>query len=256
MLANPGRLSKLVITCMNEVADAVRHKSHTNHTLSASRACIPPRLKVRSFVFPCHVLFTSLYAIFFIFTTPTQDTIALHIPTPYMTLRTCTKDGCKRPAERYAGSCMLCAQHLCTQHLHLDSHTCPTRETDPDAYFAAYDVAKKKYLHALLFKVDVTALQAVASAARDGVACTIPALSSDLDDETRLARVSAQCGGQNAHVDICFEDGVTWLARLRLDDPLLPPTAVQKRVLESEVATLKFFMASHPDDMTLERPMS
>ncbi|KAL1894182.1 hypothetical protein Sste5346_005968 [Sporothrix stenoceras] len=157
-----------------------------------------------------------------------------------MTLRICTIDPCTRPAERCAGSYMLCAQHLCTAHLQLEHHTCLTRDTEPYAFFKTYGAAKNKYLSALLAKVVVAALQRIASQARDGVSCTIPALAQDVDDETRLARVSEQFGGQNAHVDFCFEDGVTWLTRLRPDDSLLPPAAVRKRVIESGVATLEF----------------
>ena len=52
--------------------------------------------------------------------------------------------------------------------------------------------------------------------------------------------VSKQCGGQNCHLDVTFEDGVTWLARIRLDDPLLPPREAQNHIFLSEVATLEF----------------
>lgn len=47
-------------------------------------------------------------------------------------------------------------------------------------------------------------------------------------------------GGQNCHLDVRFEDGVVWLARIRLGDPTLPPKPVQDYLLTSEVATLKF----------------
>ncbi|CAK7229434.1 hypothetical protein SEUCBS140593_007243 [Sporothrix eucalyptigena] len=72
------------------------------------------------------------------------------------------------------------------------------------------------------------------------MACTLPALSDDMSDIARLDLVSRQSGGQNAHLDIVFADGVVWLARMRLLDPLMPPAEVQTRVLESEVATLRF----------------
>lgn len=52
--------------------------------------------------------------------------------------------------------------------------------------------------------------------------------------------VSRQCGGQNCHLDVEFADGVTWLARVRLDDPLLPPPDTQAHIFLSEVATLQF----------------
>lgn len=52
--------------------------------------------------------------------------------------------------------------------------------------------------------------------------------------------ISGQMGGQNCHVDIEFEDGVTWIARIRLDDPLLPPQSVKSHIFLSEIATLQF----------------
>jgi hypothetical protein len=47
-------------------------------------------------------------------------------------------------------------------------------------------------------------------------------------------------GGQNCHVDVVFDDLVTWTVRIRLDDPTLPPQPVQNYIFQSEVATLKF----------------
>ena len=47
-------------------------------------------------------------------------------------------------------------------------------------------------------------------------------------------------GGMNCNIDIDFEDGVTWLARVRLTYPNLPPDSVQDCIFLSEVATLKF----------------
>lgn len=67
-----------------------------------------------------------------------------------------------------------------------------------------------------------------------------PALAAGLEPATRVKLASEQCGGQNCHVDVEFDDGVTWLARLRLEDPLLPPPAVQARIFLSEVAKLEF----------------
>lgn len=48
-----------------------------------------------------------------------------------------------------------------------------------------------------------------------------------------------QTGGQNCNIDIQFQDGVVWLARIRLDDPLLPPKPTQAYISLSEVYTLK-----------------
>ena len=54
-----------------------------------------------------------------------------------------------------------------------------------------------------------------------------------------LQIVLSQTGGQNCNLDVHFEDGVVWLARIRLDDPLLPPKPTQAYIFLSEVSTLK-----------------
>lgn len=84
------------------------------------------------------------------------------------------------------------------------------------------------------------ALISAASKARDGLQCTVPALTRNSDGELDLELIQSQMGGQNCHVDIEFEDGTVWLARIRLNDPLLPPQPTQMHIFLSEVATLKF----------------
>lgn len=54
-----------------------------------------------------------------------------------------------------------------------------------------------------------------------------------------LKIASSQMGGQNCNIDVHFEDGVVWLARIRLDDPLLPPKLTLAYIFLSEVFTLK-----------------
>lgn len=87
-------------------------------------------------------------------------------------------------------------------------------------------------------KIDVEALKRAASQARDGMPCRIPALEPRTTQSVSL--VAQQCGGQNCHLDVVFQDGVTWIARVRLVDPLSPPQATQDYIFQSEVATLKF----------------
>ncbi|RPA77920.1 hypothetical protein BJ508DRAFT_370441 [Ascobolus immersus RN42] len=51
----------------------------------------------------------------------------------------------------------------------------------------------------------------------------------------------SQTGGQNCHLDIVFEDGVTWIARIKLaDSPHMPPQEAQDLVFLSEIATIKY----------------
>lgn len=47
-------------------------------------------------------------------------------------------------------------------------------------------------------------------------------------------------GGQNFHLDIIFADGITWIARIQLNEPYMAPLSIRKQVFLSEVATLKF----------------
>ncbi|KAJ3489271.1 hypothetical protein NLG97_g6035 [Lecanicillium saksenae] len=48
------------------------------------------------------------------------------------------------------------------------------------------------------------------------------------------------CGGQNCNLDVVFEDGIAWVARIRLCHTLLPPDVIQRYFCLSEVATLQF----------------
>lgn len=45
-------------------------------------------------------------------------------------------------------------------------------------------------------------------------------------------------GNQNCHVDVTFQDGVQWLARLRLTKTSSPPREVRDYILRSEAATM------------------
>lgn len=47
-------------------------------------------------------------------------------------------------------------------------------------------------------------------------------------------------GGMNYHVEVQFEDGVTWLARIRRFNATSPPPALRDYIIRCEVATLRF----------------
>lgn len=112
-------------------------------------------------------------------------------------------------------------------------------DEDKEVYWAAYDSAKIRHLAALLDRINVNAMETIIGQVR-GVKCRIPVLDADLDQAAKIEIVSSQMGGQNCHVDAEFEDGVTWIVRIRLANPTLPPQKVQDEILLSEVATLKF----------------
>ena len=80
----------------------------------------------------------------------------------------------------------------------------------------------------------------LASRLRNGIPCTIPALEPDAQGHLNPEEASTQTGGQNCNVDVEFQDGVVWLARIRLDDPSLAPKPTQAYIFLSEVFTLKY----------------
>lgn len=47
-------------------------------------------------------------------------------------------------------------------------------------------------------------------------------------------------GGMNYHIEIQFEDGISWLARIRRSNATSPPSDLQGYIMCSEVATLQF----------------
>jgi hypothetical protein len=117
------------------------------------------------------------------------------------------------------------------------------QDNDPEAFSKEYDSAKERHLKALLKKVNFDALRPRASSLHGSVNCYIPAASlydpSKLEEPVPKA-ITNQTGGHNCNLDIKFDDGVIWIARLRLDDPILLPHATQKSISMSEVATLQY----------------
>ena len=103
---------------------------------------------------------------------------------------------------------------------------------------------QRKALKALLGQINTDVLQLAASKARENIPCRIAAFANHVDTTTRLDIVSSECGGQNCHLDIGFADGVTCIARIRLDDPLLPPPSIQAHISLCEIATLKFLLCT------------
>lgn len=52
-------------------------------------------------------------------------------------------------------------------------------------------------------------------------------------------------GGMNYHVELSFDDGVKWLARVRRFNATSPPATLRDYIVQSEVATLKFLEKTH-----------
>lgn len=94
--------------------------------------------------------------------------------------------------------------------------------------------SEKQEIEQLIKKINLSALADRASFLRKGIPCTIPPLS--YDRKTR----SSVMGGMNYHIELRFEDGVVWLARIRRVNATSPPSPVRDAIFASEVATLKF----------------
>ncbi|OAA37909.1 Protein kinase-like domain protein [Metarhizium rileyi] len=169
-----------------------------------------------------------------------------------MPLWQCDFEQCQKSAVRTLGDCVLCNRHLCSNHLQPGHHDCPRWE-DADAYDPAARDAEERELTDLIMKVNTRALEARASYLRQGVPCSIPTLK--YNRETR----SSVMGGMNYHIEVRFEDGVVWIARIRRRNATSPPAALRDYIIQSEVATLMFLKhtkvpAPEVYDFALETP--
>ncbi|RPA73788.1 hypothetical protein BJ508DRAFT_366588 [Ascobolus immersus RN42] len=158
-----------------------------------------------------------------------------------MPLRYCEAKSCSFPSVRgFTGRCMICCKFFCGSHFASAEHSCPNPHDDVNRYryFDALIKARTSRLEDLLGQLDHKALAATASAARNGIPCSIPAFAPGAET-AEIAK--AQQGGQNFHLDIIFDDDVVWIARLKLaNSPNVPPGEIQDYLFKSEVATMKF----------------
>ncbi|PLB48335.1 hypothetical protein P170DRAFT_510964 [Aspergillus steynii IBT 23096] len=106
---------------------------------------------------------------------------------------------------------------------------------DGAPYDSAAREAEEKEITRLLESLDLSALLSRASDLRNGIACSTPQ-PLVYDRSTR----SSVMGGMNYHVEINFEDGVQWLARIRRSNATSPPLDLRDYIMQSEVATLQF----------------
>ncbi|RTE72690.1 hypothetical protein BHE90_012886 [Fusarium euwallaceae] len=150
-----------------------------------------------------------------------------------MPLWACDFESCHRPAVRTLGDCVLCNRHLCSNHLKPEFHTCPRWE-DADSYDPVARDAERRELTKLIEVINTHALEARASHVRQGIPCSIPLLQYD-----RATRSSVM-GGMNYHIEVRFDDGITWIARIRRFNATSPPAALRDYIIQSEVATLMF----------------
>ncbi|PGH12328.1 hypothetical protein AJ80_06738 [Polytolypa hystricis UAMH7299] len=138
----------------------------------------------------------------------------------------CDFEDCQKPAVRNYGECALCDRHLCSKHLETEFHKCLKWEI-------CHREADQREVNALLKRVDVNALISHASRLRNGLSCFIDLLP--YDKSTR----NSVMGGMNYHIKIQFEDGISWLARIRRSNATSPPPDLRDSIIRSEIATLR-----------------
>lgn len=76
-------------------------------------------------------------------------------------------------------------------------------------------------------KINIHALRARASHLRQGIPCSTPPLEHD-----RATRSSVM-GGMNYHVEVRFDDGIVWIARIRRFNATSPPSALRDFIIQS-----------------------
>jgi aminoglycoside phosphotransferase (APT) family kinase protein len=82
----------------------------------------------------------------------------------------------------------------------------------------------------LLSNINVNALQERLMSPRKGIPCHIPRLNHK--------SITSMMGGMNYHIPLNFDDGVTWICRIRRTNVSSPPLDLQNRIMLSEAATL------------------
>ncbi|KAI4154514.1 MAG: hypothetical protein LQ340_001651 [Diploschistes diacapsis] len=95
-------------------------------------------------------------------------------------------------------------------------------------------MAQEAEVEKLAGRINFHALAKRASHLRGAMPCTIPAAEADASE------LEPCMGGMNAHIEIHFQDGVVWLARIRRTNATSPPPAVRDQIFRSEYATYKF----------------
>ncbi|KAF8245486.1 hypothetical protein K440DRAFT_655556 [Wilcoxina mikolae CBS 423.85] len=135
-----------------------------------------------------------------------------------MPLWNCDIASCKNPGVRIHGDCILCKRHLCTEHLDRAHHKCPEWK-DAEQYDLIRDQAIQDE-----FSSDL----------RGGIVCTIATPSLDIET------LRPGMGNVNFHIQLRFQDGVSWVARIKRNNVLKPLAAIVGYMIRSEVATYRF----------------
>ncbi|KAI1502073.1 hypothetical protein F5X99DRAFT_172209 [Biscogniauxia marginata] len=125
------------------------------------------------------------------------------------------------------GSCERCESMYCATHMRSALHTCEKGPLDDDAWLAAQETE----LVTLSEKTNHAALLRRAKELYGGIECR-------LDDEDPLGR--RQMGGMHIHLQLLFEDGTIWLARILRENHTSFNDELSNQILLSECATLRW----------------
>ncbi|KAI1114975.1 hypothetical protein F5Y14DRAFT_461070 [Nemania sp. NC0429] len=139
----------------------------------------------------------------------------------------CAIAACPDAAAIDVGDCERCKSMYCATHIASALHTCTKEPLDDDAWLAAQTAE----LVALHRKTNHAALLRRATELSGGLACR-------LDDEDPLGR--RQMGGMHVHLQLVFEDGTVWLARILRERYTSFDDELSNRILLSECATLRW----------------
>ncbi|KAK6006744.1 hypothetical protein QM012_005752 [Aureobasidium pullulans] len=104
-----------------------------------------------------------------------------------------------------------------------------------DVYFTQINEAEEHEITQLLHKIDLEQLRLKASSLRKNIHCRVK-----ISNNEKKAAESSLMGGMNYHIRIEFEDGISWLARIRRFNATSPPPELRDHIIESEVSTLLF----------------
>lgn len=88
----------------------------------------------------------------------------------------------------------------------------------------------------LLGKINIWGLLSRAYSLRGGILCSTQDLPLPSDQSSH----SSMMRGMNFHLEIQFEDGISWLARILRLNATSPPPDLRAHIMRSEVATLQF----------------
>ena len=113
----------------------------------------------------------------------------------------------------------------------------PLRLTDgfqTKEYEVAGQDALAEELRALFQTINVNALTLIASKLRGGISCFVRPFGYD------RASLRSAMGAINLHLELVFDDGLSWMARLKRRNASTLPAAVRPCLIRSEVATYSF----------------